>query len=555
MEAEHQFEQNDQDVRAYWPMGNLTKKDVSCKITHTHVKVVLGGVEVFNDALIGKIDPEESAWLIEEKDGARVFALMLAKQKGGKKWRCLGKIEAGKIEESMKGEVRLMSVNDLDPDDDTELVDKNLNDETILEARFLELKAEKGLQNEDCLKAFFELYDNGIQLYRLNQLGTYLEEIVPECRKRTDQYKLKAIQALAFVLWKQSKFRQALPIFLEMEDILGKNAALCENIAHTYSSLGDYPKAEQYFREALKFIETGADNGQEGGTLLGLGLVRDRQGQHEEALPIVMKAYEFYKRRAAGKPSSLQAKTCISIAKINITLKNLETAEKYIREAISMYEITCGATSPLTASAYQELGSLLWLMRRRDEAQKALLKGYEIEAMKDAFDLVKVLEIHNTIMDTHLKDVTSVERKYFRAYFGIASSTLERVKKIEPQDGNVGVYYKAVGELYTWGGEYAIAMEHLMKALELLSVEKSVDCTNLNTQLVEMINYCTRCMDGTQQSPMTLDVAAAKADQDEREKKTVPQASFIEEVSPEEEKRLEAANEESFIEEVPVGEA
>lgn len=530
---EFEFSQNDLEVHASWPMGDLTKKQVVCKITNTHLKVVLGGNEIFNDDLLGKIDAEESCWTIEEKDGHRVFAVMLAKEKQGKKWRCLGKEEASRIQETVQRDVQLMSVNDLDPDDDQELADKNIHDEKILESRYLKLKEEKGLQDEDCLKAFFELFDNGIQLYRLNQLGNYLEEVVPECRKRTDQYKLKAIQALAFVRWKQSRFREALPIFHEMEDILGKNAALCENIAHTYNSMGDYPKAEEYFREALKFCESDPHNDNKGGILLGLGLVRDRLGQHAEALPIVMQSYEFYKHRAAGKPASLQAKAGISVAKISQKLGKTEQAEKYIREAIMMYEVTCGETSPLTASAYQELGSLLWEMRRREEAQKALHRAYEIETIKDAFDLVKVLEIHNLIMDTHLKDTASIDRKYFKAYFSIAMSTVERVRKITPQDGNAAVYYKVVGELHAWGGSYEVGKKLILEAVELLAVEKSVDCTNLVKQCMDMIGYCNRCLDGKQESPMTLDVAdaaAAKADMEAANGGRDPDETFIEEI-------------------------
>eukprot|EP00971_Amphidinium_carterae_P233399 4632284-Amphidinium_carterae.1 len=58
-------------------------------------------------------------------------------------------------------------------------------------------------------------------------LGTYWRgevgysvvlKVVPVCRKRADKYKLKGVQALAFVRWKQSKFREALPLFHEMED-------------------------------------------------------------------------------------------------------------------------------------------------------------------------------------------------------------------------------------------------------------------------------------------------------------------------------------------------
>jgi hypothetical protein len=34
----------------------------------------------------------------------------------------------------------------------------------------------------------------------------YLDEVVPACRRRTDDFKLKAIQALAFVRYKESRY-------------------------------------------------------------------------------------------------------------------------------------------------------------------------------------------------------------------------------------------------------------------------------------------------------------------------------------------------------------
>merc|ERR1719401_2381461 len=208
-------------------------------------------------------------------------------------------------------------------DDDPERVEEQEENERKLEARYKKLLADKGLQDESTLDTFFALFDNCIQLYRLTKLDGYLAEVVPACRTRTDKYKLKAIQALSFVRWKQSRFREALPLFLEMEEILGKGAALCENIAHTYNSLGDYDKAEEYFRQALKFIEQehGMNRGNRGGVLLGLGLVRDRLGKQKEALPVCQKAYEFYKERANGAPASLQAKAGISCAKINAKLE------------------------------------------------------------------------------------------------------------------------------------------------------------------------------------------------------------------------------------------
>eukprot|EP00439_Symbiodinium_sp_Y106_P084317 s104_g25.t1 len=199
------------------------------------------------------------------------------------------------------------------------------------------------------------------------------------------------IQALAFVRWKQSRFREALPLFHEMENHLGKSAALCENIAHTYNSLGEFEKAEDYLRQALKFIEQehGLNKaiwslGNWGLSIPDLSLDMtfawssiDRLGKQKEALPVCRKAYEFYKERANGAPASLQAKAGISCAKIHAKLGQLKDAEAYIREAVEMYEVTCGETSPLTASAYHELGKVLWAQRRREDAQKALIRGVQ----------------------------------------------------------------------------------------------------------------------------------------------------------------------------------
>lgn len=532
MAKPYEWSQTESEVIARFPLeASITKEKLKIKIDPTAMMVQVAGVTVFREELASKVSVDDSFWSIEGSGADRCLVVSLTKKKDKVQWRGLTKEE----EENSAGDVLAPEFDVMaleHDDDDPERVEEQEENERKLEARYKKLVEEKGLDDESTLQTFFALFDNCIQLYRLNKLYDYLTVVEPVCRKRNDKYKLKAVQAKAFVLWKQSKFREALPLFHEMEDILGKGAALCENIAHTYNSLGDYDKAEDYFRQALRFIEQehGLNQGNRGGVLLGLGLVRDRLGKHREALPVIKQAYEFYKERANGAPASLQAKAGISCAKLHAKLGELPEAEKYIRESVHMYEVTCGETSPLTASAYHELGKCLWAQRKRDDAQKALARAYELEAMKDAWDLVTLLEIHNTLMDTHLKETANIDRSRFADCFRTSDFIAERVRRSLPQDGNAAVYYKAAGELRAWGGQYQEAKDYFNEAIPLFENEKGTDCSGLIQACKEMLGFCDRNLAGTQNSPMNFEIPKEKVEEvaPTEEEYTGPQIEEVE---------------------------
>mmetsp|Transcript_35591 Transcript_35591/g.83186 ORF Transcript_35591/g.83186 Transcript_35591/m.83186 type:complete len:972 (+) Transcript_35591:110-3025(+) len=513
-QAGYEWSQSDSEITIKVPLPEgVGKEKVKVKYEAAHVLISIAGSKVIDDDLHAKIDVDDSYWQLESASGGGKQVVVTLCKKKAVQWKVFLKSDEASLPQMSELDENFDVLALEHDDDDPERVEEQLENEKKLEARYKKLKEEKGLDHEETMKTFFALFDNCIQLYRLNKLSDYLEEVVPACRKRTDKYKLKAIQALAFVRWKQSKFKEALPLFHEMEEILGKGAALCENIAHTYNSLGNYEKAEEYFRDALKFIEQehGPNRGNRGGVLLGLGLVRDRLGKHREALPVCKQAYDFYKERANGAPASLQAKAGISCAKINAKLGNLSKAEEFIREAVHMYEVTCGETSPLTASAYYELGKCLWAQRKREQAQGALKQAYRLESMKDAWDLVTILEIHNLLMDTHLKEVDNIQRARFADYFPTVEYVIKRVRSELPQDGNAAVYYKAAAELKAWGGKYAEAQDLFEEAVPLLRAEKSTDCTGLINSCTEMMAFCKRNLEGSQQSPMDFELPADRA--------------------------------------------
>merc|ERR1719161_1230675 len=130
--------------------------------------------------------------------------------------------------------------------------------------------------------------------------------------------------------------------------------------------------------------------------------------------------------------------------------------------------------------------------------------------MKDAFDLMSVVQIQNVLMDTHLKSSEGkIIRKEFEAYFPIAENTILRVEKL-PQDGNAGVYYKAAGELHMWGASYARSKELLLLASALLSSEVTADCSNLVMECDALAAFCERNLSGEQDSPLEFDLPGAK---------------------------------------------
>ena len=71
-----------------------------------------------------------------------------------------------------------------------------------------------------------------------------------------------------------------------------------------------------------------------------------------------------------------------------------------------------------------------------------------------------MLEIHNVVMDTFLKDAPNgaIDRVGFGAFLEVVATAEKRILAECVQDGNAACYYKAAAELRTWGGAYAEAV-------------------------------------------------------------------------------------------------
>lgn len=397
-----------------------------------------------------------------------------------------------------------------------ELAELQIKEEARLEKLFQEQRQQQGLDDDSTLNTFFQLFDMWIQLYRLNKCMEVLEEVVPICRRRGGDFHVKGVQALAFTLWKKSQFKESIKLFHEIEDLIGSSAALCENMGHTYSSMGNYDEAAKYFQRALKCLdqEVGKKTGDRAGILLGLGLIEDRLGHFEEALAAVRESQDLFRQRANGKPSSLVAKAGMPIAKILLKLALQETDElkkqqmedeaiERERENVAFFEVTCGEDSPLTASALRGLGEALKRRGKTEEAIESFARSYNLEAQKDAFDLLSIMEVHNLLFGAHMETVKHgrpLDRASFRSYLPTVGIALRRVRNMQ-QDANAGAYYKVAGEFAAFAEDYAQASGLLNEALDLFNIEKDEKVDDLVKRCKELKEFCDASIAQSAASP------------------------------------------------------
>ncbi|KOO27827.1 tetratricopeptide tpr_1 repeat-containing protein [Chrysochromulina tobinii] len=373
-----------------------------------------------------------------------------------------------------------------------------LAQEERLEERLRLLKRKEGLATDRTLKQAFKLMDCLIGQYKLNRTDEILEELAPVCAERGGDWKVKHIQSTAFVRWKQYKFKEALALFLQQQEIVGASAALCENIGHTYSSIGDLPKAEEYFERAIELLKRGSF-GNRGGIYMGLGLVRDRLGKTREALPILEQALEHYQKEHTKDfvqlDSSIIAKAHMSVGKAHEKLGEKAKAAEHMADALAIFRRTVGFDSPLTANAMGCLGKVRCELGQMKEGLKLLKDALRLEIQKDAFHLETVWELLSRLKDLHMdeakerqasagtKGASPLEalRTIYGQYVPLVEAAKLRIGAQQERDelGTLAVFYKTAAELYMLAQDYT-GGEHLCnEALRCFHKVRDFDCSGL----------------------------------------------------------------------------
>lgn len=350
---------------------------------------------------------------------------------------------------------------------------------------YVELKSKLGLADPKTLDAVFAVFDQWIALYKLTECDQMLTEVMPVCkaRGRNDTYNIKAIQAMAFLRFKQFRFQDSLNHFLELKELLPPCSALLENTGHAYNSLQDSANAEKCFLEAVKYAsieEKAGRSTNKGGILLGLGLVKQKNHKSKEALPFLQQGLAWYKEKhpAASGDHSLVAKSEMYVAEALEDLGELQRAEGHFREAVRIFRVTCGSESPLTATALSHLGRVLLALEKHAEAEEVLFEALQRNVDVDIFS-VNVSTVAQVLVQLYQLQ-SREEGKRQRQASLLVPLCATAVKKLKqrnegkmPRNGDSGVFMKIFAELTVFTLDFAAAEDIFAEAIEIFREVKT----------------------------------------------------------------------------------
>ena len=98
--------------------------------------------------------------------------------------------------------------------------------------------------------------------------------------------------------------------------------------------------------------------------------------------------------RVGSKEGSLEGKVAMSIAKLQVKLRDHASALTYASMAVDVFRHTCGEDSPLLASALKIKGEVLVAMPDQlPQALDTFINAFKIEAQKDLVEIMTMMEL------------------------------------------------------------------------------------------------------------------------------------------------------------------
>ena len=235
--------------------------------------------------------------------------------------------------------------------------------------------------------------------------------------------------------------------------LIGRTQAL---IGKLYVALGDLTAGEAFIRDAISSFRRIDHEEELVGCYNKLAQVYFIRGEFRLADKFLSESIEYLKKsNAVSETALIRARG--NRARIQILLGDWATAQATLRECVEFNQHTDGG--PSLAKNLLSLGYVLYLQEEYTESRRALDESYEVIRRHD---LLRERAIYHEYMGELLQAMG--DSRMSRQHYAYA---LEIGNRIAPESAIISQTERRLAELEYFAGNYALALDHAKRGLEV----------------------------------------------------------------------------------------
>ena len=196
-------------------------------------------------------------------------------------------------------------------------------------------------------------------------------------------------------------------IYEELKDSSSNYLNLCNNVAHLYRDIGNYPEALKPLFASLKVSEKKNDARNIAITNLNIGATYEQWGNLSEALKYYQLSLKIAKQ--ANYQGGIAA-SYVSLGSLNETMENYSEADKYYLSALDIYVER--KNKPRIASCNRSIGHLYNKLKKYDESRKFLTAAAGIDKELGSIDNLRDDFWELTLLDSTTKNWEEAYKDY-----------------------------------------------------------------------------------------------------------------------------------------------
>jgi len=210
-----------------------------------------------------------------------------------------------------------------------------------------------------------------------------------------------------------------------------------------YNMMREHEKAQEYFQAAMEVA--GHDEPQKD-DLWNMGIAKKNMKEYDEALPMLVKAIELWKRDEPHDDVTI-AKLHDTVGSCYDLMGRAEEAVHEFSQARMLFGRSIGAESPLYGSACEGLTKALMHAGRYEEAFDRLEETFLNNAEKDAIHPTPLFELLGYALEEIVGPGHLPAETLGRLEGPIEVAVKNMVHRGLDQDGNAGVVFERMAQL------------------------------------------------------------------------------------------------------------